>query len=188
MMHVEIQEGKVRMNRKKWHQQRGATTACTLRCLEEPGCAQKDRRPEEREPRTCGGDSWFAGLRTTRARDDEFGIKFVGPVKTNTKGFPRDAIRHTLHGTPRGTHIVFEERDEHDEKTGMHAIGWNDHWCKWFITNYGSVAAGKPANKKGSGQKTVAITSCPHPALRTWSTTMNSQATSTGTAAIDNRC
>jgi len=127
MMCMEIQEGKVRMNRKKHHQQCGATTACTLRCLEESGHAQKDRRPEEREPRTCGGDSWFAGLRTTRACDDEFGIKFIGPVKTNTKGFPRDAIRHTLHGTPRGTHIVFEERDEHNEKTGVCAIGWNDH-------------------------------------------------------------
>jgi hypothetical protein len=40
MMHVEIQEGKVRMNRKKWHQQCGAATACTLRCLEESGRAQ----------------------------------------------------------------------------------------------------------------------------------------------------
>jgi hypothetical protein len=69
-------------------------------------------------------------------------------VKTNTKGFPRDAIRHALHGAPRGTHVVFEERDEHDEKTGTRAIGWNGHWHEGFITNCGPVAAGKPANKR----------------------------------------
>ena len=27
-------------------------------------------------------------------------------------------------------------------------MGWNDHWCKAFVTNYGSVAPGQPANKK----------------------------------------
>ena len=136
------------MNRKRWNQKHGPTNACTLRCLEASGRAQKERRPEEREPRSCGGDAWFAGARTTRACDDELGIKFVGPVKTNTKEFPRDAIRHTLHGTTRGTHVVFEEQDPEGEKTGTCAVGWSDHWCKAFVTNYGSVTPGKPANKK----------------------------------------
>jgi hypothetical protein len=58
MMHVEMQEGKVRMNRKRWNQKHGPTTACALRCLEASGRAQKERRPEEREPRSCGGDAW----------------------------------------------------------------------------------------------------------------------------------
>jgi hypothetical protein len=48
MMHVETQEGKLRMARKQWHQECGATTSCTLRCFKEPGFAEAHRPPEER--------------------------------------------------------------------------------------------------------------------------------------------
>ena len=148
MMYMEIQEGKLRMARKQYHQQYGATTSCTLRCFKESGFAEAHRRPEERGQRAGIGDSWFAGLKTIEALDKEFGMRFLGPVKTNTSGFPIEAIRHTLHGTTRGASVVMEERNDEDKPTGVYAIGWNDHWYKAWVTNYGSTKKGKQASKK----------------------------------------
>jgi hypothetical protein len=82
------------------------------------------------------------------AMEKELGCKFLGPVKTSTAGFPQESMRHTLHGTERGTMVVFEERDDGSEPTGRCAVGWNDHWCKGFTTNHGSTKPGKRANKK----------------------------------------
>jgi hypothetical protein len=149
MMFVEIQEGQTRVRRKQWHQEHGATTSCTLRCAKESGFAQAHRRPEERGQRAFLGDSWFAGVKTTMAMEKELGCKFLGPVKTSTAGFPQESMRHALHGADRGTTVVFEERkDDGSEPTGRCAIGWNDHWYKGFITNYGSTKPGKRASKK----------------------------------------
>jgi hypothetical protein len=148
MMFMEIQEGQTRMRQKTWHQEYDATAPCALRCAQEPGFAQSHRRPEERSQRAFLGDSWFAGLKTATAMEKELGCKFLGPVKTSTSGFPQESIRHTLHGSERGTTVVFEEHDDDGDPTGRHAIGWNDHWYKGFITNYGSAKPGKRANKK----------------------------------------
>ena len=148
MMYMETQEGKLRVARKQWHQECGATTSCTLRCFKESGFAEAHRRPEERPQKAGVGDSWFAGLKTAEALQKEFGMRFLGPVKTNTAGFPIEVIRHTLHGTERGAHVVLEERDDEDEPTGSYAVGWNDHFYKAWITNYGSTEDGKQANKK----------------------------------------
>ena len=136
MMFMEIQEGQARTRRKQWHQEHGATTSCTLRCAKEPGFAEAHRRPEERGQRAFLGDSWFAGVKTTMALEKELGCKFLGPVKTSTAGFPQERMRHTLHGTERGTTVVFEERDDGSEPTGRCAIGWNDHCHKGFMTNH----------------------------------------------------
>ena len=81
MMYMEIQEGKLRMARKQWHQEYGATTSCTLRCFKESGFAEAHRRPEERPQKAGVGDSWFAGLKTAEALQKEFGMRFLGPVK-----------------------------------------------------------------------------------------------------------
>jgi hypothetical protein len=82
------------------------------------------------------------------AMEKELGCKFLGPAKTSTAGFPQESTRHAPHGTERGTTVVFEERDDGSEPTGRCAIGWNDHWCKGFITNFGSAKPGKRASKK----------------------------------------
>jgi hypothetical protein len=41
-----------------------------------------------------------------------------------------------------------EERDDEDKPTGVHAIGWNGHFYKAWVTNYGSTEEGKQASKK----------------------------------------
>ena len=82
------------------------------------------------------------------AMEKELGLRYIGPVKTNTSGFPQEAIRHTLHGSERGTSVFFREMDDDGEPTNRVAVGWNDHWYKGFITNFGSSEAGKPASKK----------------------------------------
>jgi hypothetical protein len=135
---VETQEGKVRMN-----QEHGPTTACTLRCLEASGHAQKERRPEEREPRSCGEDAWFAGVRTARACDDELGIKLVGPVKTNTKEFPRGA-------TVSDTHYM-EQRGARTScsKSGTQK-GRRREYMQWAGTTTGTRHSGAGEERGGS--------------------------------------
>jgi hypothetical protein len=136
MMHVEMQEGKTRMAREQCHQQRGATTSCALRCFKESGLAEAHRRPEE------------CGLKTIEALEKELGTRFLGPVKTNTSGFPIEATRHTLHGTERGASVVMEERDDEDKPTDVHVIGWNGRFYKARVTNHGSAEERKQASKK----------------------------------------
>jgi hypothetical protein len=145
---METQEGKLRMARKQLHQEHGATTSCTLRCFKESGFAEAHRRPEERGQRAGIGDSWFVGLKTIEALNKELGTWFLGPVKTNTSGFPIETMRHTLHGTERGASVVMEERNEDGNPTGVHAIGWNDRFYKAWVANYGSTEEGKQASKK----------------------------------------
>jgi hypothetical protein len=57
------------------------------------------------------------------AMEKELGCKFLGPVKTSTSGFPQESIRHTLHGSERGTTIVFEEHDDDGDPTGGMPLG-----------------------------------------------------------------
>jgi hypothetical protein len=94
--------------------------------------------------------NWFASAKTTMAMEKELGCKFLGPAKTATAGFPQESTRHALRGAKRGTTVVFEERKDGDgsEPIGRRAIGWNDHWCKGFMTNHGSTKPGKRASKK----------------------------------------
>ena len=142
-MHMEVQEGKLRMTRKKYHQQYGATTSCTLRLCEGAGLHEKNKADNQRLHRGIGGDSWFASRKTAVALEEELGLRFVGPVKTNTKSFPVQQMRHTLHNTPRGTSITLQEVG-----SNRYAIGWNDHWYKTYITNYGVTLPGEAAQKK----------------------------------------
>jgi hypothetical protein len=80
--------------------------------------------------------------------EDRNGDVFFSRPRSRWAWTMRPWHRHTLHGTTRGAHVVFEEQDPEGEKTGVCAVGWNDHRHKALVTNCGSVTPGKPANKK----------------------------------------
>jgi hypothetical protein len=147
-MHVELQEGKLRVARKKHHQEHGATAARTLRRCETAGLRESHRAPDQQQQRPVGGDSWFTSRKCVVAMEKELGLRHVGPVKTNTSGLPQEATRNTLRGSERGASVFFREVDDEGEPTNRVAAGWNDRWHEGFITNFGSAEAGKPASKK----------------------------------------
>ena len=78
LMHLEIQEGKERMASKAYTDiYSNASTACTSRLIQSVSGSG----------RTVIGDSWFSSVQTAMAMRD-FGLNFVGCVKTAHKGFP----------------------------------------------------------------------------------------------------
>ena len=144
MMYVDVQEGKLRMARKKYADTYPHTTACTVRLLYKMGINEKlVRRDEPVRKRIVYADSWFAGRTTAKALMDELGLHFTGPVKTNTRGFPMDALRWCVSEEERGGHVVF-----HNEAENLWAVGWNDHHYKCYITTHGTTEPGTDAQKK----------------------------------------
>jgi hypothetical protein len=138
---IEVQKGKLRMARKKWVPTFGATTACTLRLLEnfklnEIGLADPMKR-------CVFADSWFASVKTALALRQHLGLHFTGPIKTAHSQFPLERMRFTLSKLQRGDHIVLECQGK-----DMWAIGWHDHHFKCYVTTHGHTRPGKPAPKK----------------------------------------
>mmetsp|Transcript_17760 Transcript_17760/g.41335 ORF Transcript_17760/g.41335 Transcript_17760/m.41335 type:complete len:194 (-) Transcript_17760:706-1287(-) len=85
MLFGEICEGKERMPLKKYEEKYAHTVATTLRLIE----------PYANTDRAIYGDSWFASVRNTVALKKEFGLYFVGDVKTAHQMFPRKALART---------------------------------------------------------------------------------------------
>ena len=135
MLHIEMQEGVLRMARKKWVDKYSATTATTLRLVE--GCRINDGKK-----RTVYCDSWFMSMATRAALEDEFKLHSIGSVKTAHRNFPAEALRWTLAGSERGAHVVFKLRGKE-----TWAIGWNDIHFKLYLATCGESGPGKPAGK-----------------------------------------
>ena len=75
-MFVEMQEGKERMRRKAFVEEYGATTACTVRMLNQMGMAETNL--ETKLKRVVTADSWFASLKTANAVKSILGMEFTG--------------------------------------------------------------------------------------------------------------
>lgn len=96
LLFVEIQEGKEAHAKQEFYKEFGHTTATTLR-MNKAWAGSK---------RVVYGDSWFAGVKTA-VQMLERGLHFMGDVKTNTKGYPVEALEEAT-GEERGAWAVFE--------------------------------------------------------------------------------
>jgi hypothetical protein len=141
-IHLEIQKGKIRMARKKFVTQYGATTGCTVRLCNSSNLSEEHEVPPL--ARCVYADSWFASLKTVLALRTELGLNFTGPIKTATTNFPIEAMRCTLSKLKRGDHIVLKCV----ELPNVWAVGWHDHHYKCYITTHGVTTPGKPAPKR----------------------------------------
>lgn len=126
MLLVEVQRGKVGMNSDdygRYSSEIGVTAAFVKRAEEQVaycGTNLPDRRKsaEEKKKEVFHGDSWFASVNAAQA-SQELGHDFVGPIKTNTAGFPKEEIEAIMKDWPSGSHIVLE-----DKKNELVAIGY----------------------------------------------------------------
>ena len=143
VLHMELQEGKVRMARKRHCRDFQATTACTLRLTKGARGSEKGVEEADCVKRVCTGDSWFASVATATALKTELNVDFVGTVKTATKGFPQEAIRRVLSTKRRGDHCVF-----HCADLGLHAVGWHDWHYKTCVSSCYTTDTGPPSKKK----------------------------------------
>jgi hypothetical protein len=143
-MLVEMQEGKERMRNRKFCNDNPATVACTLRMLAKMGVNETTLPDGQKLKRVCTADSWFCSRKTAIALEEHLGVHLTGPVKTATTGFPIEAIRWTLVGLDRGSHVVFKE-----DGADRWAVGWSDVHFKCYLTTHGLTRpADTPALKK----------------------------------------
>ena len=142
VIHLEIQKGKIKMARKKFVTEYGATTGCTVRL-----CAASNLSEAHEVPplaRCVFADSWFASLKTVLALRKELGLHFTGPIKTAYTNFPIEPMRYTLSKMKRGDYIVLKCV----ELDNVWAVGWHDHHFKCYITTHGVTTPGKAAPKR----------------------------------------
>ncbi len=74
-MYIVLQKGKVRMRRKKWCEQYKATTACTVRLIDQMGL-KENLVVVDRPWRRVYADLWFTSLETALALRNEMGVHF----------------------------------------------------------------------------------------------------------------
>jgi hypothetical protein len=141
-LYIEIQKGKVAMQRKKWCNRYTATTACTVRLCEALALNEEHEVPPL--ARCIFADSWFASVKTVLALRENLGLNFTGPIKTATSDFPIEAMRFTLSKMGRGDNITLECLDA----PNLWAVGWHDHHYKTYVTTHGVTTPGKPAPKR----------------------------------------
>jgi hypothetical protein len=98
MLHVKMQEGKVRMARKQRYDLHKATAAATVRLAHKGGLDEPNSREEGKVTRDAragrGHDSWFASHETAAALLKELQVLFVGNVKTAMAKHPLQQPRH----------------------------------------------------------------------------------------------
>ncbi len=92
------------------------------------------------------GDSYFASVGTCRELK-RMGLRFIGVVKTATRGYPMTLLSG-VEMKNRGEHraVVHKDRDTH--LIDMIAFVWMDRDRRYFIANASCVAAGTPYQRK----------------------------------------
>ena len=118
MLFVEVQRGKDAMNSDQFGEyasEIGVTAAFVKRAEEKVaycGTSLESRRDAARAKsgEEFHGDSWFASVNAATV-SNELGHDFVGPIKTNTAGFPKDEIEELMKDWPSGSYIVLECRE-----------------------------------------------------------------------------
>lgn len=116
---LEIQPGKTEMKECAYHNEAGATAACTRGLIEGTkycglGNPERQRAKEEEQRETFVFDSWFGGVLATNQvkaiHEDENGMpaghECIGAVKTNHKLFLKKELELLMKAWPRGPCIL----------------------------------------------------------------------------------
>lgn len=121
MLHIEIQKGKDAMRIAEHSNAYGVTSACSLRLLN--ATVQSGQLPLNHRQELFLADSWFAGIQTAELVADA-GHSFIGPVKTNSGGFPKKELEIIMKEWPAGSSICLEAENRFGTKLGLTALGY----------------------------------------------------------------
>ena len=133
MIGIELNEGKQRNARKRWHSIHGATTSTTLRLTQ----------PWHGSGRIVVGDSWFSSVKTA-VQLRKRGLHFIGPVKTAHRKYPLAALKRRC-PADRGSWIAATATDE---DVDLIALGWQDRCVHTVVGTCGTTLEGSPAKKR----------------------------------------
>ena len=96
------------MKHRKYHQELGATAACTKIMVEATsGIGQKDIKGGTKDCFLF--DIWLVSKKAEES-EMEIDAELIGMVKTNTKGFCKDAIEKLTKDWPGGSYLVFRSK------------------------------------------------------------------------------
>ena len=98
-------------------------------------------------------DSYFASVQAAKALFN-MGLRFIGTVKTATKGFPMHFLQRVLLPGGKGDHKALLARDE----TGMNMIAmvWADRDRRYFIATCSSTSPGNTIQRRRWRQRDLA--------------------------------
>ena len=130
---IELQRGKKGMKHIKYHQQIGATAACTKIMMEaSKGIGQKYRKGATKDCFLF--DSWFSSKRLEESVM-EVGAESIGMVKKKTKGLCKDTIKNIKNDWPGGSYLMLRIKPMVTRGRTLIAIGYkyNTQKLPYFI-------------------------------------------------------
>lgn len=130
---MEINEGRVAMQKKRWQQELGAGTATTLRLTE----------TWHGSGRIVVGDSWFGSVKTAVELMNR-GLFFMGMVKTAHRNYPLQESRQEC--PPNKGSFVSATAEING--VDLLALSWRDRKVHSFISTCSTTNPGNPCYKK----------------------------------------
>ena len=97
-----------------------------------------------RTNRTVVGDSAFSSVSTAGACQ-QYGLHFMGIIKTAHKQYPKNILKAWAHNQPRGSHHVMQATPV---ERPIYALAWNDKKLKLFVFTRGTTIDAEPAVRK----------------------------------------
>ena len=151
-----MQRGKEGTKDRRYQQEIGAIAACTKRIMEATkGIGQKSIKGGTKDCFLF--DSWFASKKAAEAAT-EMSAELIGIVKTNIKGFCREAIENLTKDWPGGPYLVLRSKPMVPGDRPLIAIGYKYNARKvlsFIVTdNAGSKNTGIPYLSKYPDQFT----------------------------------
>ena len=118
MLHLEIQKGKVAMNKSTFQRELGGTSACMKRlAISTKGCGELTSN------NTYFSDIWFNSVKTAEEMAVA-GVDYCGPVKTIHKGFSLATLEKLMKDWPGGSYLVFNSTPIFLGERPLLAIGY----------------------------------------------------------------
>eukprot|EP00957_Ditylum_brightwellii_P134718 10270699-Ditylum_brightwellii.AAC.1 len=107
LLYLEIQRGKAPRGEAEFcNELHMVTTACTV--ILEKNAKRVSEKNGGEVTDTSMGDSWFGSITAAVHIKKINNCKFIGIVKTSSKGFPKHFYLATMNGRPAGSHLVLE--------------------------------------------------------------------------------
>ena len=104
---LEIQRGKVEMDKQNYTRDMIKTAVCSVRMAEGTASATVEER-EEKKFDVYLGDSWFALVECAAQLFLRCNALFIGIVKTNHARYPKKFLENKMKDWPPGSHLLLE--------------------------------------------------------------------------------
>ena len=115
--------------------------------------------------RTVVGDSAFSSVSTARACQ-QYGLHFMGIIKTAHKQYPKAILQHLSHGQPRGS---FKLMQTASIEPPIYALAWADKKLKLLVSTRGTTISVDPSIRQRAKLLENGLTDTYPYLVRAWS-------------------